>query len=413
MSLKKSLKNFILNNALLRKIARKAVYSSQRSRYMKTGKDVPVEKNLIAFCSFDGRNYADSPRAVFEYVKESEKFRGYRFVWIFDDPEKYSFLKDERTYLVKSGTAECDRFVQRAGYWVFNFRAPDRYVPKEGQVYIQCWHGTPLKRLGYDITAGGNAMNSVSEIKEKYRTDAERFDYMVSPCSFVTEKFISAWDLKKQGMEDAVLEIGYPRNDRLVLAGEAGEDISSVREALGLPEDKKVILYAPTWRDDQHDADIGYIYDNPVDFDYLRERLGDEYVILFRAHYLVASSFDFAAYEGFVYDVSDYDDINDLYLISDILITDYSSVFFDYALLERPMYFYMYDMESYASEIRGFYIDVDELPGPVVKTEKELADAVISDEGRRDLTDFNREYNTWNDGRSSERLAEIISGGRK
>ena len=411
MSLKKSIKNFILSVAPLRKAARRMVYSSQRSEYVKAAKDVATDEYLIAFCTFDGRDYSDSPKAVYEYVKQSSRYEDYRFVWLFNDPAKYLFLEDERTSIVKTGTKEADRYMQKAGYWIFNFRAPDRYEPKADQVYVQCWHGTPLKRLGYDITCSGNVMNSVSEIREKYRSDAERFDYMTSCCSFVTDKFISAWNLKETGREDAVLETGYPRNDRL--AKYSVKDMEKVKKELGLPEDRKIILYAPTWRDDQHDADIGYVYDNPVDFDYLREELSDEYVILFRAHYLVANSFDFKSYDGFVYDVSGYDDINDLYIAADILITDYSSVFFDYALLERPMYFYMYDMESYATELRGFYINTDTLPGPIVKTEQELVEAIKLDKGKTNLEEFNREYNTMNDGKASQRLAEALLGGGK
>ena len=387
------------------------VYSSQRSEYVKTAKDVATDRKLIAFCTFDGRDYSDSPKAVFEYVKKCDAYSDYRFVWLFNDPGKYSFLEDERTYVVRAGTKEADRYMQSAGYWIFNFRAPDRYEPKEDQVYVQCWHGTPLKRLGYDITCSGNVMNTVSEIREKYRSDAQRFSYMTSCCSFVTDRFISAWDLKAAGKEEAVLETGYPRNDRLALY--SGDDADSVKKKLDLPENKKIILYAPTWRDDQHDAEIGYVYDNPVDFDYLKKELSQEYIILFRAHYLVANSFDFKAYEGFVYDVSGHDDINDLYIISDILVTDYSSVFFDYALLRRPMYFYMYDMEAYANELRGFYIDTDSLPGPIVRTEKELAEAVKIGKGKTDLEDFNRIYNTMNDGKASMRLAEAVLGGGK
>ena len=172
-----------------------------------------------------------------------------------------------------------------------------------------------------------------------------------------------------------------------------------------------MILYAPTWRDNQHDSESGYVYRSPVDFNYLRSQLEDEYIILFRAHYLVADDFDFDAYRGFIYDVSWYDDINDLYIAADLLITDYSSVFFDYAILNRPILFYMYDMEEYRDEMRGFYLDISELPGNVVKTEHELVDSIKSvDSG--DCTEmyrgFNDKYNSMNDGKAAERLADII-----
>ena len=127
----------------------------------------------------------------------------------------------------------------------------------------------------------------------------------------------------------------------------------------------------------------------------------------------MADNFDFAAYDGFIYDVSQYDDINELYVISDILITDYSSVFFDYAILERPMLFYMYDMEEYRDEMRGFYLNVADLPGPVLRNEKELVKAIKSATIKNDdvtmIKRFNEEYNSMNDGKASQRLADIIS----
>ena len=132
---------------------------------------------------------------------------------------------------------------------------------------------------------------------------------------------------------NAIIEQGYPRNDKLFNC--TVNDMDRIKSTLGIEDtDKKIILYAPTWRDNQHDSSIGYTYKTEVDFDYLRDAVGDKCIILFRAHYLVASKFDFKKYKGFVYDVSKYDEINDLYLASDALLTDYSSVFFDYANLK-------------------------------------------------------------------------------
>lgn len=383
----------------------------RKIRYIKRGKSIDVDEKMVMFGAYDGRSYVCSPKAVYEHMISCGEFDDYKFVWYFDKPEKYRFLENNKnTIVVKKNSAECEKYLHMAKYWIFNFRAQDQWIPNEKQVYVQCWHGTPLKRLGYDITKSDNAMNSIREIREKYRTDAQRFDYMVSPCDFVTEKFRSAWNLKKAGKEDAVLQIGYPRND--FLNKFTSKDVEAVKIKLGIEgTDKKIILYAPTWRDNQHDADKGYIYDNPVDFDYLREQLGDEYIILFRAHYLVADNFDFDAYKGFIYNVSDYDDINELYISADLLITDYSSVFFDYAILERPMLFYMYDMEAYRDEMRGFYIDVNKLPGPIFKTERELVNEIRKADEMLDVNmikAFNKEYNNMNDGMAAKRLVDAV-----
>lgn len=406
------LKSIAKQSVYLRIFMRNTMYSFRKVLYVVRGVSAKVDDKLIVFSAYNGKSYACSPKAVYEYMIHNEQYKEYKFVWLFDEPEKYQFLnRNRRTKVVKNQSKECEQYLHRAKYWIFNFRAMDQWLPRKNQIYVQCWHGTPLKRLGYDITNSDNAMNSVKEIREKYRTDAKRFQYMVSPCKFVTEKFTSAWNLKKIGKSNAILEIGYPRNDFLNQYAE--QDIVRIKKSLGLENvDKKIILYAPTWRDNQYDANVGYVYKNPVDFELLKKHLGSEYVILFRAHYLVADKFDFQSYKGFIYDVSKYDDINELYVIADMLITDYSSVFFDYAILERPMLFYMYDMEEYRDEMRGFYLDVNELPGPILKTEQELIESIFSincDEKYKDMIDrFNEEYNRMNDGYAAERLVKAI-----
>lgn len=409
MGITATLKKIAEKSTAMRILMRNTRYTLRRARYVERGLGVKRDEKLVVFGAYNGKNYACSPKAVYEEMLVDPRFVDYRFVWLFDKPEEHRDLeKDSRTTVVKNQTAACEKYLHQAKYWIFNFRALDHWVPHADQVYVQCWHGTPLKRLGYDITNSDNAMNSVAEIRDKYRIDTKRFDYLISSCPFVTEKFSSAWNLKEFGKADAILEIGYPRND--FLSRYTQEDMDRVKKALDLENcHKKIVLYAPTWRDNQHDAVGGYVYDNPVDFDLLQKELGEDYIILFRAHYLVADNFNFDAYKGFIYNVSEYDDINELYMVSDLLITDYSSVFFDYAILKRPMLFYMYDMEEYRDEMRGFYLDCQELPGPIVKTEQELVAAI------RDLRfdvaeveDFNRVYNTLNDGDAAKRLINKV-----
>ena len=408
-----NLKNFAKKSTALRIALRGTRDTLRNARYIARGVSEKVDEKLVVFSAFNGKSYTCSPKAVYEYMINDSRFSGYRFVWFFEHPEDYKHLeKNPNTKVIKNQSKECEVYLHQAKYWIFNFRALDHWKPSKEQIYVQCWHGTPLKRLGYDITNSDNAMNSVREIRSKYKTDTKRFSYLLSPCDFVTETFTSAWNLKEFGKEDVILETGYPRNDFLNKYTE--EQMHRVKSSLGLEDcDKKIILYAPTWRDNQHDAAKGYVYDNPVDFDYLKEHLSDEYIILFRAHYLVADQFDFEEYKGFIYNVSDYDDINELYIIADLLITDYSSVFFDYAILDRPMLFYMYDMEEYRDELRGFYFDVSQLPGEILKTEEELVRAIKAIDydcfqGSGVLQVFNETYNRRNDGNASERLVNKV-----
>lgn len=409
--LKKVARAIAKKSPALRKIMRRTVNYYRIKRYQLRTANIQTDDKVIVFIAFNGKSYTCTPKAVYEYMLSSGKYEDYRFIWVVRDMEKYAFLEENpNTVIVKNRSKEYEKALASAKYWICNYRIYDYIYPKADQHYVQCWHGTPLKRLGYDIEHSDNAMNSQQEIQDKYRTDAEKFSFILSPSAFASEKFISAWNLEKTGQADKVVEVGYPRDDFMLNFTDA--DVKRIKESLELPADKKILLYAPTWRDNQHTAGVGYVYTNPVDFGKLRDSLSDEWVILFRAHYLVANAFDFDEYEGFVYNVSKYDDINDLYVISDMLITDYSSVFFDYANLKRPVLYYMYDLEYYKDELRGFYIDLSELPGPIIEKEEDLIPAIrkLDKEFKYDekYQRFNERFNYLNDGHASQRLIEEI-----
>lgn len=409
--IKRLARSLAKRSVILRKIMRILVNQYRTICFCMRTRKIETDSKTVIFIAFNGKSYTCTPKAVYEYMLTSGKYEDYRFIWVVRDLEKYAFLEENpNTTIVKNRTKEYEKALASAKYWICNYRIYDYIYPKADQCYVQCWHGTPLKRLGYDIEHSDNAMNSQQEIRDKYRTDAEKFSFILSPSAFASEKFISAWNLEETGQTDKVVEVGYPRDDFMINFTET--DVKRIKESLELPADKKVLLYAPTWRDNQHMAGVGYVYTNPVDFGKLRDSLSDEWVILFRAHYLVANAFDFDEYEGFVYNVSMYDDINDLYVISDMLITDYSSVFFDYANLKRPVLYYMYDLEYYKDELRGFYIDLSELPGPIIEKEEDLIPAIrkLDREFKYDekYQYFNERFNYLNDGHASQRLIEEI-----
>lgn len=400
-------------NIVIRKVSRWLLYHYRYLVYAFIKAANKTDAKTICFKAFNGKSYSCSPKAIYEYMLTQEQFKDFKFIWVFKEPEKHRYLeKNPNTTLVQDSTRAYLKAMAVSKYWIHNYRVSDHIYPKENQIYVQCWHGTPLKKLGYDITKGDNVLNSIEEIRFKYKVDAAKFKAILSPSRFASEKFISAWNLKAIGKENCVIEQGYPRNDKLFHADEA--DRQRVRKALGIEGvNKKIIFYAPTWRDNQHDSTIGYTYKTEVDFDKLKEALGEEYIILFRAHYLVANSFDFEKYSDFVYDVSSYDDINDLYIVSDLLITDYSSVFFDYANLRRPMLFYMYDFDSYKNEMRDFYFDIDELPGPIVKDEDSLIEAIRGLDrymlayGEKYIA-FHNKFNYLDDGHASARVVDAV-----
>src|SRR5699024_9717523 len=168
---------------------------------------------------------------------------------------------------------------------------------------------------------------------------------------------------------------------------------------------KKIILYAPTWRDDSYHAKGRYKFNLEFNMKKMYENLSDEYIIILRLHYLVSKNLDITESEGFIYDYSNYEEITVLYVVSDMLITDYSSVFFDYANLGRPMIFYVYDIDNYRDKLRGFYFDFErKAPGPLVTTTDELLQAIKKTE----TENFNEIYNTA-ELRSEEHTSELQS----
>lgn len=380
------LMNVAKKSVALRIAAKKSLRAYRTAKYFRHYLANKVDDKIIVFESFIGRAFSDSQKALYKAMLKDEFFNDYTFVWAFNGCDKYKFLElNNNTKVIEYGSKEFMKYMARAKWWITNSRLPEYLIKKKEQKYIQCWHGTPLKKLGFDIEVeGGNALNTLKEIKEKYEDDAKRYDYMLSPSAWCTDKFISAFNLKKLKKENVIVELGYPRNDYLY--NYTKEDVVKLKEELGIPLDKKVILYAPTWRDNQHKSGVGYTYDLNLDFDRLKEKLSDEYVIIFRTHYFVASQFNFDKYKGFIFNMSSHDDVNECYILSDAIITDYSSVFFDYANLKRPMLFYMYDLAEYQGKLRDFYLSLDELPGPIVENQEELENEILK------LKDYDKKY---------------------
>ena len=346
-------------------------------------------------------------------MQSQEKYNNYKYIWAFKEPDKYKYLEQNKnTKVVKTGSIQYKKEMLQSKYWIFNYKIPEYIYPKQNQVFVQCWHGTPLKRLGCDLLHFDNALNTKDGMKKRYKIEAKKFNYFLSPSKFASEKFISAWALNEIGKENIILEEGYPRNDFLYTFTK--QDVEIAKKELGLlNNNKKIILYAPTYRGNQHESGVGYVYKEEVDFKRLQEELGKDYIILFRPHYLVANQFQFDKFRGFVYDVSKVDDVNKLYIVSDILITDYSSVFFDYANLKRPMIFHMYDLEHYRDESNGFYLDVEkELPGKITRTDDDLISEIkrLNKEFTYDekYQKFNNNYNYLDDGKASKRVVEKV-----
>ncbi|CAM5663706.1 hypothetical protein SMICM304S_00741 [Streptomyces microflavus] len=227
----------------------------------------------------------------------------------------------------------------------------------------------------------------------------------VAPNAFTTPIMTNSFRLQCE-----VLEAGYPRND-VFHAPDRVKRAAAVREKLGIPAGKKVVLYAPTWRDDQRYGGRRFKLDNQIDVEAARRELGEDHVLLYRKHHKVLDSIPGAG-QGFVYDVTYYPDIADLYLIADVLITDYSSVLFDFAHSGRPMLFFTYDLEHYRDTLRGFYFDfTSRAPGPLIKTSEDLVAAIrnideVSEEYKEKYAQFRVDFCEPSDGRAAARVVD-------
>ena len=414
--MKKSLKvrviDYCKKNIFFRKIVRNLVYFKRCLYYSKFYLFNKVDEKTILFEVFGGRNYSCSPKYIYEKMITMPEFKDYKFVWSFKDIDAHEIKKTDNLILVKHASKEYYKYCASSKYWIVNSIMGEHIKKKKNQIYVQCWHGTPLKRLRNDIEVSGSVLNTIKEIRKRNDRDSSRFDYFLSPSKFATEKFTSAFNLKNLGKKDIIIEEGYPRNELLFTY--TAEDVKRIKEKFGVPSDKKVIFYLPTFRDNQHTSGVGYTYSLNIDFDRLKEKFSDKYVILFSAHYFVANSIDLSKYEGFVINANKkLDDINELYIISDIIMTDYSSVFFDFANLKRPMLFYMYDLDSYKNNLRDFYMDLDELPGPIAKTQEELEHNLenieeISKQYKEKYEKFNKKFNYLDDKDATERVINKI-----
>lgn len=406
----------------LRRLARRLSRALGSLRYKRLASSVTTDERAVLFISFRGRSYSDSPRAVFEAMLGDERFCDFTFYWEFRDDciEKYRFLeRDPRVRLVRRLSPENLEAFACAKYWVTNGLTPEYVVPKPDQVYIQCWHGTPLKRLGHDIASNAvMALNTTDEYSERYDLEAAKWSNLVTPSAYTTSCLASAFGMDSSWVESKVLELGYPRNDEIVNVCSDSAALDALRlqlsNELGFDPSKKLLLYAPTWRDSEYQAGVGYVQRTLLDFQLMQRELGSDWVVLFRPHCHIANSFDFSEYDMFVVNAAELPDINSLYCIADALVTDYSSVFFDYACTGRPMLFYMPDLEQYQNETRGFYIEpAVDLPGPICMTTAELADAVNDlDQYQNAYCEryraFRERFCPHEDGHAAQRLVDAV-----
>lgn len=338
------------------------------------------------FESFYGRQCGCNPLALREEM--AAKHPRVPRVWAVRD---LSVAVPEGDEAVVDGTTAWWRARAESRWAVVNDWLRARFTPREGQTVLQTWHGTMYKKVGLDR---GDQLDA--EEREFMLGERKKWDLLLSQNPHSTRVFRESYL-----SNPPIYEEGYPRNDLLVNG--SGDRI---REVVGVRPDQKVVLYAPTWRDDRTEL-VDYL-----DVNRLAADLGDDYVVLLRAHSRVIRVGSAARVGKGVIDVSTYPNTTDLLLIADLMITDYSSIMFDYAVTGRPMIFFTPDMEAYRDQLRGVYLDLEKVgPGPVVSTQDEVLATIrnideVAPRFAERYAEWQATYTPWDDGGASQRVLE-------
>ena len=377
----------------LRKRSRARARKLALERYYRERLQEPIDPNLAVYAAYWFRGYSCNPRAVYERARELvPEVRG---VWVV----KASAAKamPEGVEYVVANTREYYDAIARAGTFVNNVNFPDHLVKREGTVHVQTHHGTPLKHMGLDLQ-GTHVAGRLMDF-DALLARVGRWDFSVSQNPHTTR----IWERVYPGTYET-LEVGYPRNDVLALATEA--DTERVRRDLGIEPGQTAVLYTPTHREYQP----GYV---PVlDLAHVAEGLGRGHVVLARLHYFYDADplLRDLHRAGRVRDVASYPSIEELCLAADVLVTDYSSIMFDYAVLDRPIVTHAPDWEVYRA-VRGAYFDLlTEGPGVVTRSEDELIAALGApgDEAAAKRAAFRARFCALDDGRAAERVVRRV-----
>ena len=305
-----------------------------------------TDDHLVLLNSYGGDSYNDSPRVLFEKMLKDPRFKGYKYVWAFNDIKKFKVPNAE---IVKIDSFNYFKTALKAKVWISNVNIErGLHFKKPHTIYINSWHGTGPKK-------GGNAVPGRSDY------DFSCVDIFCADGEYTKTVFQKYWNMPVENM----LFCGRPREDELFELRE--EDKKTIREELNITDGKKVVLYMPTWREKGNKG---------INHELWEKKLGHEYVILTRSHHF-ANTNQFYKDSTFWIDCSEYPDVNKLYFIADYLISDYSSAFFDYGLLGKPILSYGYDYEEEAIN-PGFFMNFkEEFPNGLMKTEEELLDLLL------------------------------------
>lgn len=367
-----------------------------------------VEKNTILYESRDGKSLTDSPFAIFEYLLKTDKNLDYTHVWVVTpsaELEKVMATYKDRSNVqfVVRNSDDYLKWLTKAEYLINNSTFQPFVTIKKEQTYINTWHGTPLKTMGFDIP--GNPADAKNVVRNFFMAD-----YLISPNQHTTDMFVKSYRLHDNYMGQ-IIEDGYPRIDQTYK-----DNVDHLLKTLfefqvEIDLSKQILLYTPTWKGGNLSASKNEVAQIHHEMSLVREKFGETYNVLIKVHpflYEEAKSYP----ELVPYLIPDIIDTNLLLGIVDCLVTDYSSIFFDYLVTDKPIFFYCWDDDLYSNK-RGKYFEYEELPGPVAFNIEELILKLETMDEQKEIykenyATFKERFTPYDDGHVTERLVDII-----
>jgi CDP-glycerol glycerophosphotransferase len=356
-------------------------------------------RDVVLYDSFNGKQYADAPRAVHEELRA----RGVDLAHLWVNRDGQAPVPGG-TRTVEPNGRDWFEALATSRYVVANTHLPHWVRRRTGQVIAQTWHGVGFKRVAFDMDGIQFANPGYLE---KLAEEAPNWSFLVSPSSFCTEVMRRAFRY-----DGEICELGSPRND-VLFTGDRTAITERVRQVVGVAPDRKLLLYAPTWRDNEFYGPGRYKFDMRLDVSQFPPEFQREYALLVRRHPNTVD--DLLGQDSeFVFDVANYPDVRDLLVAADVLVTDYSTISLDFLNTGRPVLYYTYDLANYRDRLRGFYFDLEgEGPGPVLETTGEVVAALqdlaaVQQQYRDRYEKFRLIYCHAEDGHATDRMIDRL-----
>lgn len=383
------------------------------AQYTTYYKEETVEKNTILYESRDGQSMTDSPLAIFEYLLKTDKNQTFTHVWTIVPSEELRYIQAlydgySNVVFVERNSSDYLKWLAKAEYIINNATLQSFVSIKGDQTYINTWHGTPLKTMGYDMP--GNPSNPKNVVRNFFMAT-----YLLSPNAHTTDMYLDSYRLRRN-YPGQVLESGYPRMDQTFnkVPDETLKLLYDFKKELDLS--KKIMLYTPTWKGTDLTNSRNDLEQIHAEMAHIRQEVGEEYNVLIKVHpFLYEQAKAFTPLLPYL--IPDAMDTNKLLAIVDVLVTDYSSIFFDYLVTDKPILFYCWDDDLYTSQ-RGKYFEYEELPGKVAFTIDELLVNIrtVSEKDEQveaNYARFKERFVSYDDGHATQRYVDYIFYGKE